>query len=134
MGYEPPQSTRRLSIRQELDVAAADKFADGIKEFTKSLHAEMKLAQDRYVERADRYRSSAPVFKKSDNVWLDTRNLKIARPSKKLSERYIRLYFITEVVSPTSYRIDLPKLMGNYNVCHTNLLRVVVKDPLPGQK
>jgi hypothetical protein len=134
MGPEPPQSTRRLPIRQELDVAAADKFADGMKELTKSLHAEMKLAQDRYAERADRHRSPTPALKKGDNVWLDTRNLKMARLSKKLSERYIGPYPITEVVSPTSYRIDLPRSMGNHNVFHTNLLRAVAKDPLASQK
>jgi len=134
MGHEPPQPTRRLLARQQLDVAAADKFAEGMKELTDYLHAEMKLAQARYAEQADKSRSPAPIFKKGDKVWLDTRNLKIERPSKKLSERYIGPYPVTEIISPAAYRLELPRSMGNHNVFHTTLLRASATDPLPGQQ
>ena len=92
MGDEPPQPTRRLPARQQIDIATADKFAEGMKELTDYLHAEMKLAQARYAEQADKSRSPGPIFEKGDKVWLDTRNLKMERPSKKLLERYIGPY------------------------------------------
>jgi transposase InsO family protein len=79
MGTEPPQSVRRLPARQQLDIASADKFAEWMKGMTDFLHAEMGIAQARYADQANAFRSSAPVFYVGDKVWLDTRNLNMDR-------------------------------------------------------
>jgi hypothetical protein len=44
MGNEPPQSIRRLPPRQQLDITAADKFAEWMKKLTDILRTEKDMA------------------------------------------------------------------------------------------
>ena len=41
-------------------------------------------------------------------------------PSKKLMERYVRLYAIEEVVSPNMVKLQLPSLMRIYPVVNVS--------------
>jgi hypothetical protein len=52
--------------------------------------------------------------------------------SKKLAKKYISLFNIKEVISPITYRLDLPLVMRIHNVFHTSLLHAIATDPLPG--
>jgi hypothetical protein len=38
-----------------------------------------------------------------------------------------------EVISPYTYRLDLPASMRNYDFFHKSLLKPVALDPMPGQ-
>jgi len=49
----------------------------------------------------------APEYKEGDQVWLSTKNLNINQPSRKLTERQIRPYTITRVVSPNMVVLKL---------------------------
>ena len=55
------------------------------------------------------------------------------RLSKKLSKKYIGPFHIKEVISPITYRLDLPLVMKIHNVFHTSLLCNAAADPLLGQ-
>jgi hypothetical protein len=63
-----------------------------------------------------------------------TRNLKIGRPSMKLSERYIGPFTIADAVGPVAFRLDLPPSMRIHNVFHSSLLRAAATDPFPSQE
>lgn len=134
MGNEPPGGTRKLPEKQRLDVAAADKFAEWMTKLADALRTEMNIAQSQYADQANASRAPAPTFQKGDNVWLDTRNLKIDRPSKKLSERYIGPFTITDAVGPVAFRLALSPSMRIHNVFHSSLLRAAATDPFPNQE
>jgi hypothetical protein len=66
-------------------------------------------------------------------VWLETKNLSIERPARKLSEKFIRPFRITEVIGLVTYRLELPPAIRIHDVFHTSLLRPAASDPLPSQ-
>jgi hypothetical protein len=47
-------------------------------------------------------------FKKGDKVWLDSKNLKLPYPTRKLALKREGPFPIIEVISPLSYRLKLP--------------------------
>jgi hypothetical protein len=90
-------------------------------------HAEAKLALDKTAEHmkrfADRKRRPTPELKVGDKVYLDMRNIKTERPSKKLDARRTGPFTILEKVSPVAYRVELPLDWTIHPVFHVSLLR-----------
>ena len=83
---------------------------------------------------ADRGRKETEVWKKGDRVLLSTKDLVFKeRPSKKLTERYVRPYTIEEVVSLNAVKLRLPSSMRIHPVI--NVSRIVrYKEQVKGQK
>ena len=65
-----------------------------------------------------------------DKVWLDLRNVRTTRPSKKLDWKNAK-YTVIEAIGSHSYRLDTPREI--HNVFHSNLLRSASTDPLDSQ-
>jgi hypothetical protein len=67
-----------------------------------------------------------------------TKNLKLKRPSKKLTARFIRPFSIAELVRKQAYRLHLPTSYCIYPVFYISLLepykqhKGADKDPLLG--
>ena len=70
---------------------------------------------------ADRRKSTFIPFKKGDQVWLDSRNLKTIY-HKKMKPKREGPFVITEVLSPVTYRLKLPITWRIHNVFHATLL------------
>ena len=64
----------------------------------------MQLAQAKHEYYSNASRIPAPVFRVGDEVYLDTRNIKTARPSKKLNWKNKGPYKVTEVINSTAVR------------------------------
>ena len=47
-------------------------------------------------------------YSKGDQVWLDTQNLKMDQPSKKLDNKHAGHFMVEEKVGPAGYRLKLP--------------------------
>jgi len=57
------------------------------------------------------------------------------RPVKKLTERYVKLYVVEEVVSKNTVKLKLPASMRNHLVVNVNVSRVVrYSEQMKGQK
>jgi hypothetical protein len=90
----------------------------------------MAAAQQRQEEATNRRRQQAYNFKVKDKVWLNLKNVRTDRPTKKLDAKHAK-FTVTEVIGSHSYRLDTPP--GIHNVFHSNLLRPASYDPLPSQ-
>ncbi len=56
-------------------------------------------------------------------MWLSTKNLSTARPSKKLDKNFLGLFTVLDRVGSQAYRLDLPKSMSwIHNVFDVSLL------------
>ena len=67
-------------------------------------------------------KSTFTPFKLGDQVWLDTRNLKM-NYHKKIRPRREGPFKVTKVFGPIIYQLELPKTWKIHNVFHAFLLR-----------
>ena len=72
-------------------------------------------------------------YKPGDMVFLSSKNIKTARPSKKLDDKMLGPFKVLEAVG-SSYRLQLPMTMKVHDVFHASLMRKAAEDPLAGQK
>ncbi len=111
--------------------AIGEEFVARMKEASDWAQAAMAAAQDRQQASANKNRKPAPVYKEKDKVWLDLRNVRTSRSSKKLDWLHAK-YTVTKVVSPHSVQLDVPS--GIHPTFHVDLLRPAAEDPFPSQQ
>jgi len=82
----------------------------------------------------DKKRSIPPQFKVGDKVLLDNRNLRIKRPSRKLSHKMEGPFVIQKLVRPHAIKLKLPKMMKCHDVFHVSLLEPYHENQLTGRQ
>ena len=73
------------------------------------------------------------MFKKSDLVFLNSKNIVINKLFKKLNDKMFNLFKIIFILD-FSYKLKLFKIIKIYNVFHFKLLNFVVINLLSNQK
>jgi hypothetical protein len=79
----------------------------------------------------DAHQGDNPTFQVGDKVWLDSRNLKTFRPSKKLDDHWFGPFPIEQVISRNAYKLKLtPAFRQIHPVFHVSLLRRYTPDAI----
>jgi hypothetical protein len=126
--YEP-----HIGFEQHTTKApAAEQFITDITQTIDQTKSNLVAAQQRMKAQADKHRSAVPSYSISDKVWLSTEHLKLTRASKKLSEKWLGPYEITDLIGPNAVKLHLPSTMRIHPV--VNISRVKpYKERLDGQ-
>ena len=126
MGVEPRRSTK---------LEAVDEFASRIQKAAEEAKSALRQAAADMARFHDAHRGKKIKFKVGDKVWLDSRNIKTTRPSKKLDDRWFGPFPITEVISDNAYRLKLtPAFARVHPVFNIILLRRFESDEIQGRR
>ncbi|MBW0479260.1 hypothetical protein O181_018975 [Austropuccinia psidii MF-1] len=94
----------------------------------KVVKEELESAIRRFKRHVDRNRTVPPYFKHGDNVWLDCKNIKSTRPTKKPSKRFLGSFEVLKKVGSHAYHLKLPlQWKSVHPVFHVSLLEPVNK-------
>ncbi len=121
---EPVPSIARTPIQK------ADMIALKIKEVTEMAQVSMSAVQQEQEAQANKHRKAPQAYQKGDWVWLNLKNIKTDKSSKKMDDKSAK-YQVIGVVGPQSYRLNVE---GVHNVFNVDLLRPAASDPLPSQQ
>ena len=129
-GYHPrmdrdPKEGR--SIAEEAKISA---------EKMTRLHKILKKELDRISKKttitANKKRSEGPDFKEGEMVYINMKNIKTQRPSKKLDHTKIGPYRILRKLGPVTFELQIPEGMNIHSIFHKNLLEPAPPDAKPG--
>jgi hypothetical protein len=124
-GFHPRLPSNLPSAIQDCTTPQATAFLARLDEDLQVAKTNLKSAQDRQKQAADRHRRDK-TYNVGDQVLLSTANLDLRLPgqSKKLLAKWIGPFTIQAVHSPVAYRLDLPpEYQGLHPSFHTSLLR-----------
>jgi len=120
------------STRERLQVARAEDIFD-------HMNKTLIFAREALIKTREQMMNQANKHKKKINyeieskMFLNERNIVTARSFKKLNDKMLNPFQITESVD-SFYKLKLSETMRIHDVFHSELLRSVVDDSLPGQK
>ena len=97
------------------------KFVEKMKKVHEEAGAALRKMQEEMKRYANRSRRETEEWKKGDRVLLSTKDLVFKeRPVRKLTERYVGLYEIEEVVSSNAVKLQLPTSMRIYLIMNVS--------------
>jgi len=121
-------------IRRKGKVESATEFVERVKKVHEEAEAALKKTQEEIKRYADRSRKETEKWEKGDRVLLSTKDLVFKeRLARKLTERYIGLYAIEEIVSSNVVKLRLPSSMRIHLVVNVSQI-VRYKEQVRGQK
>ena len=125
----PPRSPMDV-VMGTSDVPAGKNYTNAIQENIKMAQQCMREAQERYAFFADKGKKNIS-FKVGDKVLVSTKysinDATAGRPSGKLRAKFMGPYTIIKVVSPVSYKLELPPKWKIHPVIYISQLQPYVQ-------
>ena len=134
-GYQPRMSFAARSPgsdRERIADADASSIAEPMQAVWTFVASNATRAGEAMAIQANKDRRDVE-YAVGDKVYLNTSNLKVNRPSRKLANKWIGPFAITQKINAASYRLALPASLRIHNVFHSSILKPDSNDPLPGQ-
>ncbi|SJL04865.1 uncharacterized protein ARMOST_08236 [Armillaria ostoyae] len=104
----------------------------------KLIHDKTKAALTKVAEQMktqyDKKKRTAVEYQTGDKVWLDTTNLHLARPKKKLDDKRVGPFVIQEKRGLSAYKLKLPPTWKIYPVFNETLLTPYITPTFPNQQ
>jgi len=108
-------------IRKKGKVESVTEFVERMKKVHEEAEVALKRTQEEMKRYADRSKRETEEWKRGDRVLLSTKDLVFKeRPVRKLTERYVGLYVIEEVVSSNAVKLWLPTSMRIHPVVNVS--------------
>ena len=125
-GYHPWKGIEnRVETRNE----DAGDFANKMKKIRDEAAAALEKTQKTMKKYYDAKRRDAPVFKVGDKVWVEGKDIKTDRPTKKFDDLRYGPYEILEKSGATSWKLKLPETDLSHPVYNEKLLTPYVEPP-----
>ncbi|KAF8671913.1 Chromo (CHRromatin Organization MOdifier) domain [Rhizoctonia solani] len=107
------------------DVPKANTLAQTMEAQWKEIEAALWQSKTRMTAREE----GNPVeFEVGEEVWLDSKNVKLKTLSPRLTEQCLGLFKVLERISDRAYQLELPPSMCIHNVFYVGLLSKVKRD------
>jgi hypothetical protein len=105
-----------------------------MKEILQLLYINLRTTQVYQETYTNSNRIPYPTYKAGDKIWLDTCNIMLARPIKKLNTKYYSLFEVDKVLDFYSYKLKLlHELEKIHNIFYPSFLCPTNQLSLPGQ-
>ena len=117
-------------IFRDSTVPAAEERVQQLQTILNDLQANLKEAQAAYTIQANKSRLPTPDIQPNDLVFLDRRNIKTIRPSRKLDDKKLGPFKVLRQINPVAFELKLPTTMKIHPVFHVSLLEPKTKDTI----
>ena len=131
MSFEP-DSTSYEATQQCLQARSAGELTVKMNEILAFAKQHLAEAQKAMLRQTNKHQKDVN-YEVRDMVFLNSRNIKTQRPSKKLDNKMFGPFKIVTKVG-RAFQLELPRTMLIHDVFHASLLRKAATDSLPGQK
>lgn len=128
----------RMNLEQQTHATTpktmdAKRFANAMLRLQEYLRTQMNVAQVKYEISINKHRTPAHAYQVGDKVLLSTNNICTARAARKFDWKRLGPNIVDKVISPYSYRVQLPSTVHLYPVFHVSLLDPAPNDHVAGQ-
>ncbi len=131
MSFEP-DVIEYESSRERLQTTKAENISEHMNKTLKFARESLVKTREQMMKQVNKHRKEVD-YEIESKMFLNERNIVTARSFKKLDDKMLDSFTNLDLVD-SSYKLKLSESMRVHDVFHSDLLRPVVDDPLPGQK